>query len=63
MLHDPVPMSWRDTVEPTITDEPNTNMRFILCQDCYNKLGFINIYSVERKRLVFEKVDKRKENE
>lgn len=54
VLNNPIPHSVRDTSEPTITQD-NTHIRFLLCQDCYERLGFPNIYSVERKGLVFEK--------
>lgn len=53
MLHNPTPYSVRDIGDPEITDE-NTHMRFILCQNCYDKLGFPNIYSIEQKGLKFE---------
>ncbi len=53
VLHNPSPHNVRDTSDPHITDE-DTHMRFILCQDCYERLGFPNIYGIERKGLKFE---------
>ncbi len=61
-LHNPIPSSWKDTGDPTITDE-NVHMRFVLCQDCVDKLGFPNMYSLERKGLLFEEVSQALEQE
>lgn len=55
VIHNPIPHSVRDVGDLCITDE-NTHMRFILCQDCYDKLGFPNIYSIDRKGLVFDNI-------
>lgn len=47
VLHNPVPSHFRDLGEPHITDD-KTRMRLILCQKCYSKLKFPNIYTVNR---------------
>ena len=57
MIHDPIPRRIRDVGQPCITDEPSVHMRFILCQDCERRLGFPNIYSVDRKGLKFDEKD------
>lgn len=54
VLHNPTPHNMLDVGQPCITDD-NTHIRFILCQDCYEEIGFPNMYSVERKGLIFER--------
>lgn len=52
-IHNPTPIYARDTGDLKITDD-NSRFRFIVCQDCYRKMGFPNIYKVcETGELVF----------
>lgn len=44
LIHNPSPLYVGDTGNPTLTDEPNKHVQFILCQDCYTKLGLPNVY-------------------
>ena len=53
VIHNPVPHSIFDTSDPKMTTD-NDKMRMVLCQKCYSKLGFPNIYKVQRtKKLEF----------
>lgn len=52
-ISDPAPTNIFDTSDLKITCE-NDKIRFILCQDCYIKLGLPNIYTAKReKKLTF----------
>lgn len=42
-IHNPTPLYASDTGEAKITDD-NTQIRFVLCQKCYFKMGLPNIY-------------------
>lgn len=53
VLHNPTPHSVRDIEQPCITQD-DIHIRFTLCLDCYEKMGLPNVYSVERKGLIFE---------
>lgn len=59
VLHNPTPHNISDIGQPCITQD-NTHIRFTLCSDCYAKIGFPNVYSVERKGLVFEETSEQK---
>ena len=47
VAHNPIPISYQDLGELTITDD-HTRYRFFLCQDCFRDMGFPNPYMVER---------------
>lgn len=54
VIHNPVPHNPLSRAEIKLTDD-NAFMRMVLCQDCYGKLPFPNIYTVQRtKELDFE---------
>lgn len=44
-IHNPTPLYARDTGDLKITDD-NSRFRFVVCQNCYRKMGFPNIYKV-----------------
>ena len=46
-IHNPVPASYFDIGEPHLTDDA-TRYRFVLCQNCFRKMGFPNPYIVKR---------------
>lgn len=53
-IHNPAPLYYNDQKAATITDEPNTHVRFTLCQKCYREMQFPNIYScMEKKKIVW----------
>lgn len=54
LLHNPQPKGHFSTsIDPTITCDPK-KMRFLLCEHCYRKMGFPNIYEAnETKELTF----------
>jgi len=49
VIHNPKPSNIGDTYGKPILTDDTASMRFCLCQDCYRKLGFPNIYKVLRK--------------
>ena len=55
-IHNPVPHSVMDTGTPHISDSFERK-RFMLCQDCYQKMGLPNLYEdglvfrIEEKRI------------
>lgn len=50
ILHNHKPHSITDTFgKPEITCD-KSSIRFVLCQDCYAKMGFPNIYTSLRKK-------------
>lgn len=59
LIHNPSPLYVGDTSNPTLTDEPNKHVQFILCQDCYTKLGLPNVYlqRPNSKRIVWRETD------
>lgn len=61
VLHNPEPVSIKDTGNPQITCE-NTSLRMLLCQDCYKKLGLPNVYSsLNNNKIEFRSNDKNTE--
>lgn len=56
VIHNPCPHHSYDLGDLRITDD-NTHMRLILCQDCFDALGFPNIYVVHRThKIKFDKI-------
>lgn len=47
VIHNPSPVYPLDKGQLKITDD-NSQMKMCLCQNCYRKLGFPNIYTVNR---------------
>lgn len=48
VIHNPNPTNYMDRGNIHLTDD-NAHMRFCLCQECYGKLNFPNIYSLDTK--------------
>ena len=58
-IHNPCPVYPLDIGDLKITDS-HEHFRFILCQRCYRKFGFPNIYEVTRtKELKFRNLEGR----
>ena len=53
LIHNPVPLYPTDVGKLQITDDP-ARIRFILCENCYQKLGLPNIHQVIRGENLFE---------
>lgn len=54
VIHNPSPVFVLDRCDLKITDD-NSFMKMCLCQECYEKLHFPNIYKVQRtKKLEWE---------
>lgn len=51
-IHNPVPLYPTDIGELKITDD-TTQIRCVVCQECYKKLGLPNIYEVARTGEIF----------
>ena len=49
VIHNPSPINPLDGCDLKITDD-KTFMKMCLCSDCYGKLNFPNIYTVQRTR-------------
>lgn len=43
-IHNPTPLNAHDRDELKITDD-NTQIRFVLCQECYYDMGLPDIYN------------------
>lgn len=51
-IHNPTPQYIGDIGNLRITDEPGSRIRFILCQECYRRIGLPNIYKCINKNRV-----------
>lgn len=52
VIHNPCPVHFLDARSDIKLTDDNTAIRMCLCQECYRKLGFPNIYTVTRKEVL-----------